>query len=67
MLESIKSSLWVVGRLRPAFEAQLRRALPALSPAERRDLKRWCFLLYGESYYTVICQCFADFNSSMLL
>jgi hypothetical protein len=67
MLESIKSSLAVVCRHRPAFETQLRRVLPALSTAERRDLKRWCFWLYGECYYTVICQCFAEFNLSMLL
>jgi len=67
MLESIKSSLETVCRNRPAFESQLRRVLPALSSAERRDLKLWCFLLYGECYYTVICQCFADFNLSMLL
>lgn len=67
MLESIKSSLEVVCRNRTAFETQLRRVLPALSPTERRDLKLWCFLLYGECYYTVICQCFADFNLSRLL
>lgn len=67
MLESIKSSLEVVCRNRSAFETQLRRALPSLSPNERRDLKLWCFLLYGECYYTVICQCFADFNLSQLL
>lgn len=67
MLEAIKSSLEAVSRNRPAFETQLRRGLPALSPTERRDLKLWCFLLYGECYYTVICQCFAEFNLSMLL
>lgn|GEM_PF-5405134 len=62
MLERIKSSLRAVGHDRAAFENQLRQALAKLPSADRRDLKLWCFLIYGESYFTVICQCFADLH-----
>ncbi len=62
MLELIQSSIRAVSRDRLAFEIQLRQVLPILTNSERRDLKLWLFLLYGECYYTVICQCFADLN-----
>jgi hypothetical protein len=62
MLERIKTSIQAASRDRKSFESQVRQALPTLTGAERRDLKLWLFLLYGECYYTVICQCFADLN-----
>ncbi|MBC7891149.1 MAG: hypothetical protein H7Y12_02965 [Sphingobacteriaceae bacterium] len=63
MLERVKTSLRAVGHDRAAFETRLRQALAQLPSADRRDLKRWCFLIYGESYFTVLCQCFADLNT----
>lgn len=62
MLEPAKSSLESVSQDRLAFESQLRRVLPTLLPADRRELKLWLFLLYGECYFTLICQCFAELN-----
>jgi hypothetical protein len=63
MLECVKSSIQAVSQDRLAFETQLRRVLPTLLPADRRELKRWLFLLYGECYFTLICQCFAELNA----
>lgn len=62
MLERIKSSLRAVSHDRTAFEARLRQGLSVLPPRQRHNLKLWCFWLYGECYFTVICQCFADLN-----
>ncbi|OZI06709.1 hypothetical protein BWI93_18855 [Siphonobacter sp. BAB-5385] len=59
VLEYVKIILQKVSFDAHLFEKELRKALRQLIPAEVKELKQWCYTLFGKIYYRILRRCFA--------
>ncbi|MDQ1087970.1 MULTISPECIES: hypothetical protein [unclassified Siphonobacter] len=59
LLEYIKIILQKVSFDAKLFEKELRKALRQLVPAQVKELKLWCYSLFGKIYYRILRRCFA--------
>ena len=59
MLEYVKTILLKVSFDRNLFEKELFKALRTLVKKEIRELKRWCYEIFGATYPKILRQCFS--------
>jgi hypothetical protein len=58
MLDYVKTILEKVSFDLKLFEKELKKALKALVGKEIEELKKWCFIKFGQSHQLVLKKCF---------
>lgn len=62
MLNYVKNILARVSFDAMLFEKELRKAIKVLIEEEIRELKRWCYINYGNQYEIILNRCFVSIN-----
>ena len=58
MLNYVKKVLMKVSFDARLFEKELRKAIKVLVDDDIRDLKQWCYSMFGNQYETILNRCF---------
>lgn len=60
MLSYVKSVLVRVSFDARLFEKELKKAIKMLIAEEVQELKRWCYLTFGNQHETILQRCFVS-------